>query len=163
VGQKGATADASAVTTPLPPALVAFVELFDRGAYWESHEVLEGAWRESRSDFYKGLILLASAYVHVARGNAHGVVAQLRKAEHRLEPYAPAYGGVDVAALLAHATRARRAIEDRLAGPAPDLPALVPQPRLVLTAAHVRGDEPELAPGGSRLSPPDSAGIDRAP
>jgi len=140
------------VTTSLPPALVAFVELFDRGAYWESHEVLEGAWRASRSDFYKGLILLASAYVHVVRGNAHGVVAQLRKAEHHLQPYAPAYGGVDVAALLAHARRAHRAVEDRLAGPTPNLPALVPHLPLVLSAAHVRGDEPELAAGGSRPS-----------
>lgn len=152
--QKGAAVGASAcaVTTPLPPALVAFVELFERRAYWESHEVLESAWRASRSDFYKGLILLASAYVHVVRGNAHGVVAQLRKAEHHLTPYAPAYGGVDVAALLAHTRRALRAVEDRPAGPPPDLPALVPHLHLVLTAAHMRGDEPELAAGNSRLS-----------
>ena len=140
------------MTPPLPPALVAFAELFDRRAYWESHEVLEGAWRANRSEFYKGLILLASAYVHVVRGNGHGVVAQLAKAERHLAPYAPVYGGVDVAALLAHARRARLAVEDRLPGPTPDLPALVPHVSLALNPAHVRGDEPELAEEDPRRS-----------
>ena len=32
---------------PFPSALEAFVELFNQEAFWESHEVLEGPWREN--------------------------------------------------------------------------------------------------------------------
>jgi uncharacterized protein len=87
--------------------LVAFIELFNRGEYWESHERLETPWRENRNGFYKGLILFASAFVHAGRGNAHGVVAQLQKAEAELEPYRPAREGIDVDAILAHAQRCK--------------------------------------------------------
>ena len=121
----------------LPPAYVAFLECFARGEFWQAHEVLEQAWRESRSGFYKGLILLASAYVHAGRRNVHGVSAQLAKAARELAPYAPAYLGQDVAALLALARRVSAAAGDVWVElPAP--PDLTPDP------ARFRGDEPEL-------------------
>src|ERR671939_306875 len=91
----------------IPDALLDFVALFNRGAYWESHELLEGHWRESRSQFYHALILYASAFVHVQRGNPHGIVAQLEKAERCLAPYRPVYLGLDVTELLSHAARCR--------------------------------------------------------
>jgi hypothetical protein len=90
----------------IPDALCEFAALFNRGEFWESHEVLETPWRQARSGFLQGLILVASAWVHVRRGNPRGILAQLRKAERRLSPYRPAYQGVDVDALLAHAPRA---------------------------------------------------------
>jgi predicted metal-dependent hydrolase len=120
----------------LPPALERFVALFNQGAFWESHEVLEGPWRATGSPFYQGLILLASAFVHAGRGNAHGVRAQLAKAERRLRPYAPAYLGVDVADLLVTADQARGAVA-RAERPVP--------PLLTLSPDRLRGDEPELA------------------
>ncbi|MBX6363822.1 MAG: DUF309 domain-containing protein [Gemmatimonadetes bacterium] len=128
----------------LPDALVAYLERFARGEFWESHEALEAAWRANRSGFYKGLILLASAFVHVGRGNAHGIGAQLAKAERELAPYAPAYLGLDVAALLAVARRGQRlARTHRAAGPA-EWRRLLPAPRLRVEPARIRGDEPEL-------------------
>ena len=69
------------------------MELFNQEAFWESHEVLEGPWRETGSDFYHGLILYASAFVHVQRGNPHGIGAQLVKAERFLQEFRPAYLG----------------------------------------------------------------------
>ncbi len=131
----------------LPPAYAAFLERFSRGEFWEAHEVLEGAWRAGRSGFYKGLILLASAWVHAGRGNAHGVSAQLGKAARELAPYAPAYLGQDVAALLA---LARRGEETARAGGAADAgavdwPRVLPPPDLTPRADCFRGDEPELA------------------
>ncbi len=120
-----------------PVPLQRFVRLFNAAHYWDSHEELEGAWREGRSDFYQGLILYASAFVHVARGNAHGVRAQLGKAAARLDAYRPAYLGVDVEALLQAADATLGALdEDRT----PVAPALV------LDRARVRGTEPELRP-----------------
>ena len=124
-----------------PRALEAFVARFNAGAFWESHEVLEGPWRERRSPFYHGLILCASAFVHAQRGNRHGVRAQLAKAERRLRRFRPAYLGIDVDGLLAAAAAVADAVET-------GRPA--PFPRLALRAAHRRGDEPEAAP----LEPP---------
>ena len=110
----------------LPPALHDFIELFNQGQYWQSHEVLEEAWRQNRSGFYQGLILYASAWVHLERGNRHGVEAQFKKAETILRPYCPGYLGLDVAALLANAPSVGRPF------------------RIVAEDHRVRGDEPEL-------------------
>lgn len=114
---------------PLPPAYRAFLERFAAGQFWEAHEVLEDDWRASRSGFYKALILLASAYVHAGRGNAHGVEAQLRKAARELEPYGPFYLGQDVDALLALVRRG---------------PPLSAAPDLTPVADRFRGTESEL-------------------
>ena len=106
------------------------IKLPDPMGYVSDHaKVLEDDWRASRSGFYKGLILLASAYVHAGRGNAHGVGAQLRKTARELEPFAPFYLGQDVDALLALARRG---------------PPLAAPPDLTPIAERFRGDEPEL-------------------
>ena len=120
----------------LPRPLREFVALFNREEYWESHEALEDAWRETGSDFYQGLIIYASAFVHAERGNPHGVRAQLEKAEGYLTPYRPAHLGIDVDALFRHAARCRRALREA---------APVPRIRLEPDPALVDGTEPELA------------------
>lgn len=122
----------------LPEALLRFVELVNAGQFWESHEVLEAPWRASRSGFYHGLILYASAFVHARRGKARGIVAQLEKAERALAPYPGAYLGLDVDALQAHA-RASRAVVV-----APEWQGALEWPVLELSRERIRGDEPEL-------------------
>ncbi len=94
-----------------PGPLRHFIALFDAGRYWDSHEALELAWRAERNDFYHGLILYASAFVHARHGNTHGVLAQLDKARARLEPFTPAHRGIDVAAILRHADACTRLVE----------------------------------------------------
>ena len=132
----------------LPPPLARFVELFNRGEYWESHEALEDAWRSTGSGFYQGLILYASAFVHARRGTRHGILAQLEKAERALEPYRPSHLGVDVEAILEHAARCRQRVEPREAPPAGEEWAdVVPFPTLAPNPEAVRGDEPELEEG----------------
>lgn len=123
----------------VPPALHEFIELFNAGEFWESHEVLEVPWRENRSDFYKGLILYASAFVHLQRGNAKGVHAQLRKTQRHLEPYAPCYMGVDVGGILGTAERLLDAVGKE--GAAAQLDLLLPPPLLAIDPALIRGDE----------------------
>ncbi len=53
----------------LEPALLAFLECFNRQQYWEAHKVLEPTWLahrgEAKEGFYKGLIQLAGAFVHL--------------------------------------------------------------------------------------------------
>jgi hypothetical protein len=130
-----------------PPELVRFVELFNDGAFWDSHEVLEGPWRTHRSGFYHGLILYASAFVHVQRDNPHGIVAQLRKAEEALEPYAPSWLGVDVTGILQRCREIRQRVHDRRDAPPRRWAQAIPFPRLALTEERLRGDEAELKAG----------------
>jgi predicted metal-dependent hydrolase len=132
--------------TPFPAPLRQFVVSFNAGSFWESHEILEGAWRETGSDFYQGLILVASAWVHVRRANPHGITAQLAKAREKLDPYRPRYLGVDVDALLAASDAADREVETGALPSAPDLK---------LDPALVRGDEPEL--GAVSVERPESS------
>jgi hypothetical protein len=56
--------------TNLPEPLVDFVARFNAREFWESHEVLEIPWRTGRSEFYHGLILYASAFVHAILAEA---------------------------------------------------------------------------------------------
>lgn len=125
----------------VPPALHNFIELFNASEFWESHEVLEVPWRENRSNFYKGLILYASAFVHLQRGNAKGVRAQLRKTQRHLKPYAPGYLGTDVAGILATAARILSAAGTD--GADGRLDSLLPPPPLMIYPALIRGDEGE--------------------
>jgi len=131
----------------LPQALHRFLELFNAREYWESHEVLEGPWREGGSDFYQGLILYASAFVHAQRGNAHGVGAQLEKAARKLAAYRPFHLGVDVDTVLAHAARCREIVERRPDEDPRSWLGVADMPRLELDTRLVRGDEPELQQG----------------
>src|SRR5262249_44888285 len=61
------------------------VDLFNRGYYWEAHEVWEGLWhacgrRGVTADFLKGLIRLAAAGVKARGGRLEGVRSHARAA-----------------------------------------------------------------------------------
>ena len=124
----------------LPGSLRDFLELYGASRFWDSHEALEAAWRESGSDFYQGLILYASAWVHWERRNAHGVRAQLAKTLARLEPYPSAYLGLDVAELRAHCVAVRREVAENPDG----WPGRVEALPLAFATDRLRGDESEL-------------------
>lgn len=132
-----------------PSRYLEFIEHFNRGLFWESHEVLEEAWRRNRSPFYQGLIIAASVLVHAQRGNPRGVLKQAVKCERYLTPYTPAYMGLDVAELLAHIERCCNAAQRY--NPATDgrseLFGQMPPYALVLHDHLVRGDEPEFCEG----------------
>ena len=79
------------------------LELIRAGDYFEAHEELEDEWRKAPTaerDFLQGLVHIAVAWLHAARGNRPGCERQLEKAARRLGPYAPRHEGVDVAAVL---------------------------------------------------------------
>lgn len=127
------------------PGYARFLDLFNRGEFWESHEALEAPWRESGSEFYHALILYASAFVHVERGNRHGIVAQLGKAQPLLESRTPHYLGLDVMAILEHTAVCRHIVAENRQAPSDAWHLLIPSPRLVFDPALVHGDEPELS------------------
>ena len=61
---------------------------YDRGAWYLAHEELEPAWMgtadQAERALLSGLIKIAAAYVHAARGNPLGVRTNLRGARERL-------------------------------------------------------------------------------
>jgi hypothetical protein len=64
------------------------LEAYERGDFFEAHELLEPAWMGSADpaerELVQGLIKLAAAFVHVARGNPAGIDKNLRGAQARL-------------------------------------------------------------------------------
>ena len=93
---------------PPPPGMPIEVHrgaaLFNAGLFFEAHEYWEDVWRASRPPeraFYHGLVQAAAGCYHAEKGNAHGAAVLLSKARAKLEPYAPRYLGLEVAALLA--------------------------------------------------------------
>ncbi len=62
-------------------ALTAGLDAYDRGDFFEAHELLEPAWMGTDDPgeraFLQGLIKLAAAYVHDVRGNPAGIAKNL--------------------------------------------------------------------------------------
>lgn len=120
---------------PLPAATrAAAIEeglaAYDRGDFFEAHELLEPAWMGSddpaERSVLQGLIKLAAAYVHDVRGNPAGVRKNLDGARLRLvEGQADDVVDVDVAALIVEIDARLQDLDDHPDGPTlppPDLP-----------------------------------------
>ena len=99
-------------------ALAEGLAAYDRGDFFEAHELLEPAWMGTddlgERAFLQGLIKLAAAFVHASRGNPTGVAKNLTGARAHLEAAgardAGALVGVDVPLLLER-------VDDRLREP----------------------------------------------
>jgi predicted metal-dependent hydrolase len=79
------------------------IELIRAGDYFAAHEELEAAWRAAPAeerDFFQGLVHVAVAWYQAGRGREIGTERQLAKAVRRLEPFAPAHRGIELAPLL---------------------------------------------------------------
>jgi len=90
------------------------LELIRAGAYFDAHEELEDEWRDAPAqerDFLQGLVHVAVAWHHAARGNRPGCERQLEKATRRLEAYRPTHRDVDVEHVLEQVAEARRSVE----------------------------------------------------
>lgn len=98
----------------LDPHYACYFDCFDRQLFYEAHDVLEELWlprrREPEGDFYKGLIQLAGAFVHVQKLRPQPAVALLDLARANLEKYAPEYCGLQIANILGAITEWRIAI-----------------------------------------------------
>jgi uncharacterized protein len=89
------------------------LELLRSGEWFAAHEELELAWRAAdpaERDFFQGLVHVAVAWYQAGRGRQIGCERQLEKAARRIEPFAPEYRGLDVAAVLAAVDEARRTV-----------------------------------------------------
>jgi predicted metal-dependent hydrolase len=82
-----------------------YFECFNRGLYFEAHDVLEQLWlaqRGGRNDpFYKGLIQLAGAFVHLQKDRPGPAAALLKLARTNLRRYPAVHERLDVREVLA--------------------------------------------------------------
>lgn len=75
----------------LDPHFTGFFELFNRQKFFEAHEVLEDLWLVDKhgpnGNFYKGLIQLAGAFVHLQKNRPQPAAALFKLALANLEKY----------------------------------------------------------------------------
>ena len=107
---------------PLPAearrrAYDAALEAYERGDFFEAHELLEPAWMGTddlgERALHQGLIKLAAAYVHGVRGNPRGIEKNLVGARDRLagaDRARAAAAGIDLESLLGAIDRRLEAV-----------------------------------------------------
>ena len=73
------------------PHYAGYFDLFNRQKFFEAHEALEHLWLADRHGangaFYKGLIQLAGAFVHLQRDHLRPAAALFKLARANLENY----------------------------------------------------------------------------
>ena len=81
-----------------------YFELFNRGLFYESHDVLEELWlpdrKNSDGNFYKGLIQLAGAFVHLQKNRLRPAGALFKLACANLQAYPELHHGLELPVVL---------------------------------------------------------------
>ena len=82
-----------------------YFECFNRGLFYEAHDVLEELWLPNRNGsngtFYKGLIQFAGAFVHLQKGRLRPAAALLKLAQANLQKYPAIHERLEVEGVLA--------------------------------------------------------------
>jgi len=88
----------------LDPHYSGYFQLFNGQKFYEAHDVLENLWLPDRhganGNFYKGLIQLAGAFVHLQKNRLRPSAALFKLAKANLEKYPRVHEQLDVAAVL---------------------------------------------------------------
>ncbi|PYK97415.1 MAG: hypothetical protein DME19_16430 [Verrucomicrobia bacterium] len=76
-----------------------YFECFNRGLFYEAHDVLEELWLAERhgpsGPFYKGLIQLAGAFVHLKKSRLRPAAALFKLARSNLQRYPDTHEHLD--------------------------------------------------------------------
>jgi predicted metal-dependent hydrolase len=82
-----------------------YFECFNQELFYEAHDVLEELWlgqrRQANDFFYKGLIQLAGAFVHLQKDRLKPAAALFKLAQSNLLKYPAMHERLDVAGVLA--------------------------------------------------------------
>jgi predicted metal-dependent hydrolase len=103
------------------------IRLFNSGAYFEAHEVLEDVWRAAPAPekrFLQGLIQVAVGLHHHSKGNVVGARSLLGRAARNLSSYPEDFGGIQLPELLRSLAQWQHALAESKAVP--------PLPRFLL-------------------------------
>lgn len=83
------------------PRYAGYFTLFNVQKFYEAHDVLEDLWLPDRhganGDFYKGLIQLAGAFVHLQKNRLRPAAALFKLAQANLEKYPVSHERLDLA------------------------------------------------------------------
>ncbi|HVM33540.1 MAG TPA: DUF309 domain-containing protein [bacterium] len=112
-----------------------FIRLFNRGFFFESHELLEELWRPAKDQdrlHYQALIQLAVAFRHLQHQNGTGALGLYAKAREKWDQLSDHYKGLDLKALRAMADPYFEKVQKAGGQVAPD--ALQIPPRIPLPA-----------------------------
>lgn len=99
-----------ACSQPLSALAIQGFELFNRGEFFEAHEVLEEAWNADQTpgrELYRSVLQVAVAYLQIQRGNYPGAVKMFRRVRQWIDPLPDLCRGVQVERLRQDADRAR--------------------------------------------------------
>ncbi len=116
------------------PYYLGFIERFNNGEFYEAHDVLEQLWLADRQGpngaFYKGLIQLAGAFVHLQKGRLRPSSALFKLANANLVQYRGTHEKLDISTVraLIESWDGRLRVGDFQVNPLPTGPA----PRLDL-------------------------------
>jgi predicted metal-dependent hydrolase len=85
------------------PHFTGFFELFNQRKFFEAHEVLEDLWLADKQgpngNFYKGLIQLAGAFVHLQKNRPQPAMALFKLALANLKKYPRVHEQLDLDAV----------------------------------------------------------------
>jgi len=79
------------------------IEEFNRGHFFEAHELWEEAWNEvvgEEKRFYQGLVQIAAGCHKLSLAQYNGARKLLERGSQTLRNFPPDYAGVDLALLL---------------------------------------------------------------
>ncbi|SRR6266705_1400506 len=92
-----------------------YFDCFNRQLFYEAHDVLEDLWLPDRhgvnGNFYKGLIQLAGAFVHLQKSRLRPSAALFKLAQANLEKYPRIHERLDLGAVLGLITDWLRRLE----------------------------------------------------
>ncbi len=81
-----------------------YFALFNEQKFYEAHDVLENLWLADRKgpdgDFYKGLIQLAGAFVHLQKNRLRPAAALFKLTQANLEKYPEVHHRLNLMAVL---------------------------------------------------------------
>jgi predicted metal-dependent hydrolase len=87
----------------LDPHYTGYFDCFNRQLFFEAHDVLEQLWLKDKHGpngaFYKGLIQLAGAFVHLQKSRPRPATALFKLALANLEKYPARHEQLDVGAV----------------------------------------------------------------
>lgn len=90
--------------TSLNANYMGYFECFNRGLFFEAHDVLEELWLAEKQGpnhcFYKGLIQFAGAFVHLQKNRLRPSAALFKLARANVEKYPSVHEHLDLKALL---------------------------------------------------------------
>src|SRR5277367_4224270 len=88
----------------LDPHYSGYFELFNQQKFYEAHDVLEHIWLKDKhgvnGNFYKGLIQLAGAFVHLQKNRLRPSAALFKLAQANLGQFPTFHEQLDLAGVL---------------------------------------------------------------